>query len=43
MAIVNQDHSHTEKRHLNTDLIIALGFNLAAWLVVGVVAWTILH
>ena len=42
MAIANQPNQG-EKKHLNTDLLVALGFNLAAWLVVGFVAWSIIH
>ena len=44
MAIIT-DHNEThveDDKHFNSELAVALAFNLAAWLVVGVIAVVII-
>lgn len=43
MAIMHPAASKEDRRKVNSELLVALTFNFAAWLVVGVVAWTVLH
>jgi hypothetical protein len=38
-----QGRQNAGGKRINSELLVALTFNAAAWVVVGIVAWTLIH